>query len=468
MIAHLALAVALDAAPPILRPATPAARAARYVRLQLDIVAEGVPGHGEIIVDRTTGRFVRRFDAGPVSDRDGWDGTTIWHADATGMPRAEGNSDQRAEVIAWSRLLAQASSVPAPPNATPARAPDVTVDALGETTSATLHVGPWTERVVFGGYRSDDGFALPASITDTSQNGTWTAHVAGLDMPHSVPPATFAPPAPPDDASLHGVATLPVLPGTGYPLVSVSIGSGPPMRFVIDTGGQNAISTQAARRAGLTVVGAGKVSGVGTSLADVAFAWARSVHVGAAEMRDQPFVVLDLGDGPIDGILGYELLARFAARIDLVRGRVELARDVHDLAPGGTAVRMVFDDRQPQVDGALDGFPGAMTIDTGSVGSVDVESPFVTAHDLRSRMHVLSGGSVQGIGGSARGVVARAKELRLGALALDNPTVFLSEERSGGYADPTIAANVGNQVLRHFALVLDYRDATIHFESPSP
>ena len=206
------------------------------------------------------------------------------------------------------------------------------------------------------------------AIADTSENGTWTARVVAVDVLHGVAPADFAPPPPPDDASLRGVATVPIVPGTGYALVAVSLDGGPPMRFVIDTGGQNAISVQAARRAGLTVVGAGKVGGVGASLADVAFASVRSVRIGGAEMRDQPFVVLDLGDGPVDGIIGYELLARFAARIDFAHGRVELARDVRELNPSGTAVRMVFDDRQPQVDGALDGIPGAITIDTGSVG----------------------------------------------------------------------------------------------------
>ena len=57
-------------------------KAPRYVRLRLDVTAYGVPGHGEIVVDRTLGRFVRRFDAGPVSEREGWDGVRAWRADA--------------------------------------------------------------------------------------------------------------------------------------------------------------------------------------------------------------------------------------------------------------------------------------------------------------------------------------------------------------------------------------------------
>ena len=83
-------------------------RTPRFVRLKLDVSAYGVPGHGEIIVDRTVGRFVRRFDAGPVSEREGWDGVRAWRADATGMPRIEGNVDERGMIRAWARLLRRA------------------------------------------------------------------------------------------------------------------------------------------------------------------------------------------------------------------------------------------------------------------------------------------------------------------------------------------------------------------------
>ncbi len=463
MIAHVALAVALDAAGPVLRPRS--ADAARYVRLRLDVTSMGIAGRGEIVVDRTTGAFLRRFDAGPVSERDGWDGTTVWHADATGMPRVEGNPDERGAVIAWARLFAPVTSASPPPAS---RAPDVTVDRARGETSVILHVGAWTERIAFAGSRSEDGFVAPATIADTSENGVWTARVSGIETPRAVPAATFEPPPPPDDATLHGVTTVPVTGDGAYPVVSVSIDGGPPLRFVLDSGGQNAITVQAARRAHLEALGAGTVTGVGTALAPTAFATVRSMRIGAAELRDQPFFVLDLGDVPIDGIIGYEVLARFAARIDLQHARVQLARDVRELDPGGVAVRMTLDNRQPQVDGAIDGIPGKMTIDTGSAGSVDVESPFVAAHDLRARLHGVVGGSASGVGGAVHGVVARAKELRLGSVAVPSPVVFLTDEHAGGYADPTVAANVGNQVLRRFALVLDYRGDTIRFEMPAP
>ena len=466
MIHALALAAVL-AAPSVLRPAGDAAHAARYVRLELELMVYGIAGRGEILVDRATGRYVRRFDAGPVSEREGWDGTHAWRADATGMARAEGNADERAAVVAWSQLLAPEAGAAAHEH--PARAPEITADSSGEITSVVRHVGHAVERTAFADYRAASGFEVPFAITDTSDNGVWNARTRGVETPRAVPADAFAPPPEPRDAALRGVTTVPMLGRSDLPLVEVTVNDGAPLRFLLDTGGQNVITPDAARRAGIEPLGGGTVGGAGAGLVKIRYATAHSVRVGAAEMRDQPFLVLDLGPaGPVDGIIGYELLARFAARLDLPHARLELAQDVRALSPGGVAVPMVFDDRQPQVDGAIDGIPGALTIDTGSASSVDVNTPFVLAHDLRAKYHAeASGFPISGIGGPVHAYYAHANELRLGKLSVPDVNLLLTDARAGVEADPTIAANVGEQVLHRFALVLDYRHATIRFESTS-
>jgi Aspartyl protease len=451
----------------VIRPAGEGARAARYVRLRLDVAVYGIAGRGEILVDRATGRYVRRFDAGPVSEREGWDGARAWRADATGMARVQGNADEHAAIVTWSQLLAPEAAAMAHEH--PARAPEIAAGAAGEITAVVRHIGHSVERTAFGDYRVASGFEVPFTVSDTSDNGTWTARTSGVETPRRIAADAFAPPPEPRDAALRGVSTVAMQGRADLPLIPVSVNGGPPLRFLLDTGGQNVITPDAARRAGLDVVGEGTVGGAGAGLAKIRFASARSVRVGGAEMRDQPFLVLELGPaGPVDGIVGYELLARFAARLDVARGRLELAPDVRALAPGGVAVPMAFDDRQPQVDGAIDGIAGVMTIDTGSASAVDVNTPFVLAHDLRARYHAeQSGYPITGIGGPVHAYFAHAKEVRLGELAIPDVNLLLTDAHAGVEADPTIAANVGEQVLRRFALVLDYRHTTIDFEPAS-
>jgi Aspartyl protease len=467
MIHALLLAATLAVNAPVIRLAPHAARAARYVRLQLDVTAYGIAGRGEIVVDRESGAFVRRFDAGPASEREGWDGARAWRADATGMPRVEGNADERGGILAWSHVFA--------PHAQPCgcgtRAPELTADAeTGNVTAVVQHVGHQTERTTFAGYRTEGAFVVPLTITDTSENGVWEARVRAVETPNAVPASAFAPPPAPHDFALDGVAEGRLLGGIPSPLVDVVV-NGTALRFILDTGGQNVITPDAARRAGLHVEGAGTVGGAGPAVAKIQYASARSVAVGAAVMRDQPFVVLDFGrTAPFDGIVGYELLARFALRLDFARERYALAADGRAFAGAGTEVPFVFDERQPQIDGALDGIPGAMTIDTGSSSGVDVSAPFVQAHDLRARYHaVVADSSIFGVGGPVRAYHAHGDELRLGALRINDIPLLLTDALAGAFANPTVAANVGMQVLRRYDLVLDYRRQIIRFEPvPAP
>ncbi len=452
---------------PVVRAAS-AAKSPRFVRLRLNVMVYGVPGRGEILVDRTLGRFVRRFDAGPVSEREGWDGLRAWRADATGMPRIEGNVDERGAIRAWSRLLAQSSG--GGPCDCGSRAPVVTLDpASGRATAVALHVGEQTQRASFDDYRRTGALVVPFAIANASENGTWTARVRAVETPSTVPAAAFAPPPEPHDATLRGVASVPIAGESGAPVIDVSVNHGPPLHFLLDTGGQNAITPDAAQRAGLNVVGSGTVGGAGAGLANVRYTNARSVRIGAAELRDQPFLVLDFGAGaPFDGIVGYELFARFAARIDFANGVMQLGAAARAFAGNGVVVPMILDERQPQVDGALDGLPCAVTIDTGSISGADVNAPFVRAHDLVARYNAAPGGdAIRGVGGAVRASVARAGELRLGALRIRDVPLLLTEATAGAEANPTVAINLGDRVLRRYTLVLDYRAETIRFDAPS-
>ncbi len=438
------------------------------MRLRLDVNAYGIPGSGEILVDRSSGRFVRRFDAGPVSEREGWDGVRPWRADATGMPRIEGNVDERGVIRAWSRLLAAHGDARCDCGS---RLPEVTADpASGRPASVALHVGEQTAHVTFGDYRRAGALVVPFAIVDTSLNGTWTVRVRSVETPSAVAANAFAPPREPRDATLAGVTSVPMLGGlpVPVPVLEVTVNGGKPLRFVLDTGGQNAITPSAAERVGMRAIGAGTVGGAGAKLANVRFATARTLRVGAAELRDQPFLVVELGNVGLDGIIGYELLARFAARIDFARETVELAAAARAFAGSGIVVPMTFDDRQPQVDGALDGIPGAVTIDTGSVSSADVNAPFVRAHDLVARYHATASGyPIVGLGGPVRAFYARADELRMGDVRIRDVPLLLTDASAGAEANPTVAVNVGDQVLRRFTLVLDYRGGTIRFEPAS-
>ena len=372
-------------------------------------------------------------------------------------------------IRAWARMLAPV------PGGAPcdcgSRAPDVTTDAAGgRVTSVALHVGSDTQHTSFGDYRRAGAMTVPFAIENTSENGTWTARVRAVETPRALGAERVraAARAARRDAERRHVGAVPRRRRDADDR-RVGRRTRPALRCLLDTGGQNAIVPSAAQRAGLSVVGAGMVGGAGAGHVNVRYASARSVRIGSAELRDQPFVVVDFGASvPFDCIVGYELLARFAARIDFANETLQLAADARAFPGSGTRVPMTFADRQPQVDGALDGIAGAVTIDTGSAIGAEVNAPFARAHDLAAHYHARAAGEVSGIGGAVRVSFARADELRLGDLRIRNVPLMLTDATAGAEANPTVAINLGDLVLKRYTLLLDYRGGTIRFDPPPP
>ncbi|HZO94511.1 MAG TPA: pepsin/retropepsin-like aspartic protease family protein [Candidatus Baltobacteraceae bacterium] len=416
------------------------------VRLSLDLRAYGVRGRGTIVVDVRDGRFVRRFALGPASEAEGWNGAAAWRSDATGMARVQGDRGERAEIAGWSRALLAA--------------------LRGGAASALTASSQDTDRIAFSGFRRFGDLHVPSAIVSrSSANGTWTARVAHVAF---ITPgaATFAPPAPPHDAILTSpVTTVPFAIASGTPQIVVRV-NGAALRMFLDSGGQNVITESAARRAGLRVVGRATVAG-GGGVAPIRFAFARSVRVGGATLRHQPYIVLaDAALFGADGIIGYELFARFAAKLDRLHGTVSLARSARAFGPARGATPFAFIDRQPEVPGALDGVAGVFTLDTGSSIPASVNAEFVAAHHLVRVLHAHRTVGGAGVGGRYRMYLVHGTALRLGNAVVTHPLLTLLQ-RPGVWNGPYAPiANVGWPILRRWTLVLDYPERSVQLRPP--
>jgi hypothetical protein len=56
----------------------------------------------------------------------------------------------------------------------------------------------------------------------------------------------------------------------------------------------------------------------------------------------------------------------------------------------------------------------------------------------------------------------------LGNVVVRDVRLALTDARAGVEMDPSIAANVGDQVLRRFTIVFDYRHGSLRFTPSSP
>jgi hypothetical protein len=456
----------------------------RFVRLRFDAVVLGIRGTDEVLVDLANGRFAERTDAGPASGSQGFDGVRAWSTDATGLAEIADRAEDRSLVLATSYFLA------GPPRVAPrvtvlsarrrylserlrypglARPIDVRIDrATGRLARADLRAGSTRTTMTVDAYRAVGNLVVPARIRNHSDAGDARETLRAVELPRSVPRDAFAPPAPPNDTFIDGIVTVPLAIYPDGPVVTIRVDDGPPLYVLVDTGSSCALTASAARRSKLHLVGRATSGGVGPHLVPTRLATAKRVRIGGAELRNQPIEVIaerDLADGGrTDGIIGYEVFARLAARLDFGHRRMQLARSAASLRPRGTRIPFVLAGGQPQVEGAVDELRGPITIDTGSGYGLDVTSPTVREHGLVRRYHATQYEATAGIGGVLADYRAHARTVRLGSVVVRNVPIALDLGTAGAFEDPSTIGNAGLPILRRFVVVFDYRGRAMYLE----
>jgi hypothetical protein len=470
MLLTLPAAAALQPSPVVLKPEH-RSRWAANVLLTMRVKGFGISGNATLLVDRRTGRYAEHFALGPASFSQGFDGKRAWQADATGTTAEQGNPVDRGALQVWGYLFADPKPVRVTGNTV--QYVDVPQPATFELDNITrrpkrfkLSNGWTNETAIFSDYRAfPSGIVAPRSIAFTDENGTWNAQVVSARILTIARDAEFEPPTRADDSTVTGGSTS--VPFQLNPLITipVTIDNGPVLHFVIDTGGQNALLAPAVKRLGLRSTGHGTAGGSGAGVIATSFVTARSVRVGNAEMRDQSFLVLDtpLLNG-VDGVLGFELLSRFAARLEYSTHTLRLRSSLAASWAKGVAAPLSFETTNIEIPGGIEGFPGAMVIDTGNTGEAFVNSPFAAQHHLWTYYHAAkpkAGGG--GVGGAVESSPVSICDLRVGSLMLHNVYAALTRATSGFEGHPDIAANIGESILRNFDLTFDYAHRMMYF-----
>jgi hypothetical protein len=470
MLLTLLVAAAMQPSPVVLESLRNS-RLATYVCLTMRVNGFGIPGTATLLVDRRTGRYAEHFAIGPASFSQGFDGTRAWQADATGTTADQGNAVDRGALQVWGYLFA---------NPKPVRVTGKTVQYSDIPQPATFALdrvthrpkrfelsNGWTnEEAVFAQYHTfPNGIVAPRTIAFTDENGTWNARVVGVKILKTTRVGDFEPPTRANDSTVAGGSTS--VPFLLNPLITipVTVNNGPVLHFVLDTGGQNALLASTVKRLGLRTKGHGTAGGSGAGVIPTSFVTVRSVRIGKAEMRDQSFLVLNtpLLNG-VDGVLGFELLSRFAARFEYSTHTLMLRSSLAASWAKGVAAPLSFETTNIEIPGRIEGFPGAMVIDSGNIGEAFVNSPFVAQHHLWTYYHAAkpkAGGG--GVGGAVESAPVSICDLRVGSIMLHNVYATLTRATSGFEAHPDIAANVGESILRNFDLTFDYAHRIMYF-----
>jgi membrane-associated protease RseP (regulator of RpoE activity) len=157
-------------------------------------------------------------------------------------------------------------------------------------------------------------------------------------------------------------------------------------------------------------------------------------------------------------MIGFEVFRRFVTEIDYARGTITFIKPEAFRPPAdATPVPFIFYSHVPEAEGSFEGLPGKFDIDTGSRVELSLTKPFAERNGLREK-HPKGVVAVDGwgVGGPVKSYVTRASGLKLGSVAITNVVTSLAIQDKGSFSDPTYDGNVGDKLLKRFAVTFDY------------
>lgn len=477
----------------------PAVATIRTLHIRERVTSLGMAGEGDEWDDVLSGRFAQKLSGmGPLSGTQAFDGTNAWIQDATGLAHFtnSGNDIANALTQAYTASLSYWF-----PQRVAGTAVYTGKKKIGDRTYFVVRARPqggypidlWfdstnyllTRAVVtasptrssqtdFSDYRTVAGCAMPFNVQiQDSQGNSFGTVVTRIETNAAVASHFTMPTTEPRDFTLAAGAagtTIPIELVNNHIYLDAMVDGKGPFHFVFDTGGQGVLNPDVAASLGIHPAGVMQAGGAGAGTVQTGFAWVPSVQLGKATMTHQSFAILPLGpvmqaiEGVhIDGMVGYETVARYLITIDYAKSTMTLSLPKPGVVPPGIAVPFVFYETVPQFHGAVDGIPGVFIVDTGNRSSLVLTSPFVAKHGLVKRYKSpVAGITGYGIGGPSSAILTRVKSLVVGSIDVPNVVTSLSTDKMGAMSDPSISGNVGGGFLKRFIVTFDYRNQIMY------
>ncbi|MDB5072992.1 MAG: hypothetical protein JWM87_4103 [Candidatus Eremiobacteraeota bacterium] len=484
-------AMRVDAAPKI-----------HTLRLRGSIRLAGVNGTADGWQDVRDGRFAQYVDAGPVGGAQGYDGMRAWNRDTSGVVWDDASAQARygaldqaylGRYLLWTPGRGGAAVTSSGQKVVGGRRYDVLrvtpkgslpfevwIEAVSHLLARTIVVlGNSTTTTAFSDYRPVLGLRVPfAQQIDADGNAsTFLASRADVDDP-GADVALRRPVQHVTDVVMPSAATvIPFELVDNHVALNVSLNGKGPFRFIFDTGGSNIVDADIAKQLHLGASGTATGSGVGAATEALQFATVDALGVGEATLRNQVFAVAPVHAGfgvssgkPVDGLIGFEVLARFLTTFDYGKNQVVLRTPatvppspLAATSPAGAVVPFTFNGQHPMIECVIAGFPTSCVLDTGSRLSLSVLSPFLAAHSSIAPANATAvGANGFGLGGASLGRLGRTT-LQIAGYTVPDIITDLSAQTRGSFSDPFYGGNVGAGVLKRFAVTFDYANQTVTF-----
>lgn len=239
--------------------------------------------------------------------------------------------------------------------------------------------------------------------------------------------------------------------------------------WIIDTGASvTVVDAEYAKELGLETSGRMRGYGAGTTV-EATFAELPPFSVDGIEFDPQRVAVLPISNllrrAGVDvvGILGYDFLSRFVVRIDYANELISFYDPITFEYDGdGVTVSEPLEERFFVVPMTVDGvYGGNWTLDIGA-GGTSFYYPFALKNGIVDRrgVEIRSGGA----GGYHPAKIMRFETIEIAGFTLHDPLISTPLQPGGAFGNAERTGNLGNSVLRHFILYIDYERQRVILE----
>lgn len=458
--------------------------------------SSGLQGRWRKATDLVRGRTHTATDFGVFRTAEVWDGKTYWRQDQSGGVHPLNSSFALANHLteAWlasfeylspkaggAKLERLENEVLDGKNFTIIRATpeagqtvDLWFDSGTHRLSRTIQIMPtYTKTVLYDDYRNIDGVMVAAALTiddgvEADRDVFHVEHVSRAPADHE-----FDRPQPTADFSIAGGKTQVPIEFDGDVIVEAKLNGQGPFAFILDTGGHDILTPEAAKVLGLKPFGAGASGGSGEGTVPIQYAQVEKMDIGGMTLRNQPFTVIALpvdtiergARPPLAGILGLELFERFAVRLDYGKKLLSFQPlSGYQHLGAGKAIPIFFTDDQPLFEGRIAGVPGAIALDTGNSGTLIVQGAWADANGLEPKMTSGFPSLGYGMGGASPSWSSRV-DCEIAGAHFQRVIARYAKDKKGTFSSRTEAGNMGNELFANFTLDFDYGRSQVWFET---
>jgi hypothetical protein len=263
---------------------------------------------------------------------------------------------------------------------------------------------------------------------------------------------------------------------TRQPIVQVSVNGGTEVPFVVDTGATiHLVDEEIARHARVDATSDLRMHGGGQAGVQAHIAESLTLQVDGLTWRGQRAAIVPIGYPTrkhFAGLLGAQILKQYTVRFNFT-GRTMSLLDPSTYKPPPDAILVPFelDEDLPIVHVTLDAGSGPLDarlmVDTGAAAFVELNRPFVDAHGLLSVIpDAASSERPAALGGTAPFLYGTARRVVFGGVTFDRPRIGLSRATSGSSSRAERDGILGNDLLQHFVVTVDYRRNRLVLEKP--